>query len=96
MIVRKLLVILFLAFTASAYADVRLSQKLGVGVWRTADGKFAILKMGNEKWYLYNQECIMRNGNCFYKFYVPKMSGYLVMSESFLNFNKLNYSTPFE
>jgi hypothetical protein len=96
MMKRLILTLTLIALATTAFADVRLSRKFGVGLWRTNNGKFAILKMGNEKWYLYDQNCIMKNGNCFYKFYIPSMKMYMTMGESFLNVNMMDYSKTFE
>ena len=94
---RVFILILLLALASTSFADIRLSKKLGAGVWRTADNKFVTLDMGaGETWYLYDQQWQTKNGKSFYKFWVPRMKGYLVLNADFLNFMPLNYSVPFE
>lgn len=93
---------LFLAFGLAVIAfqswagSTTLSKKFGVGLWRTDQGTFITIKMGKEDWYLQSEQCIIRNGNCYYKCYVPSLKYFMNISNDFTNFNHFQYNIPFQ
>lgn len=91
-----LLTFMFLVLAGKTFAGVTLSKKFGVELWKTDAGTFAYVQMGKEKWYLKSEQCIMNNGNCYFKFFVPSTGMFMDLSNGFLNFNALRYTEPFK